>query len=97
MYATAVNSVSLDFIPAEKSEQTAVPEQRKETAYFAGGCFWGVEYMLKKLKGVESVRSGYMGRYDCQSDLPAGLQPHDRPCRGRWRLFSIQLWSRTKR
>ena len=56
-----VNSVSLDFIPAEKSEQTAVPEQRKETAYFAGGCFWGVEYMLKKLKGVESVRSGYMG------------------------------------
>ncbi len=30
-------------------------------AYFAGGCFWGVEYHLEKLNGVESVASGYMG------------------------------------
>lgn len=30
-------------------------------AYYAGGCFWGVEYHLEKLKGVEEVRSGYMG------------------------------------
>ena len=56
-----VNSISLDFIPATKSEKRAAAEIRRDTAYFAGGCFWGVEYMLKKLKGVESVRSGYMG------------------------------------
>lgn len=30
-------------------------------AYFAGGCFWGVEYHLEKLQGVKEVRSGYMG------------------------------------
>ena len=30
-------------------------------AIFAGGCFWGVEYHLKKLKGVLSVKSGYTG------------------------------------
>ena len=30
-------------------------------AYFAGGCFWGVEYHFEKLKGVKSVVSGYMG------------------------------------
>lgn len=30
-------------------------------AYYAGGCFWGVEYHLEKLKGVKEVRSGYMG------------------------------------
>ncbi len=30
-------------------------------AYFAGGCFWGVEYHLEKLGGVKSVASGYMG------------------------------------
>jgi len=32
-------------------------------AYFAGGCFWGVEYHLEKLPGVKSVVSGFMGGY----------------------------------
>lgn len=30
-------------------------------AYFAGGCFWGVEYYMKKINGVISVTSGFMG------------------------------------
>ncbi|MDA3945659.1 MAG: peptide-methionine (S)-S-oxide reductase MsrA [Helicobacteraceae bacterium] len=30
-------------------------------AYFAGGCFWGVEYYLEKLPGVDDVVSGFMG------------------------------------
>ncbi len=30
-------------------------------AYFAGGCFWGVEYHLEKLDGVKEVVSGFMG------------------------------------
>lgn len=30
-------------------------------AYFAGGCFWGVEYFLEKINGVKEVRSGFMG------------------------------------
>ena len=49
-----VNSISLDFIPAGE-------ENRTDTAYFAGGCFWGVEYYLQKIKGVKTVVSGYMG------------------------------------
>ena len=32
-----------------------------ETAYFAGGCFWGVEHLMKKSAGVVSVEPGYMG------------------------------------
>lgn len=30
-------------------------------AYFAGGCFWGIEFYFEKLKGVVSAISGYMG------------------------------------
>lgn len=30
-------------------------------AYFAGGCFWGVEYFFENYKGVQSAVSGYMG------------------------------------
>lgn len=32
-----------------------------ETAVFAGGCFWGVEYYMKQLPGILSIESGYTG------------------------------------
>ena len=52
-----VNSVSLDFIPAQ------LESGRYGMAIFAGGCFWGVEYFLQKETGVISVTSGYTGGY----------------------------------
>jgi peptide methionine sulfoxide reductase msrA/msrB len=54
-----VNSVSLDFNPAGTVKPgTGI---KTDTAVFAGGCFWGVEYYMQKAKGVISVVSGYTG------------------------------------
>jgi peptide-methionine (S)-S-oxide reductase len=33
----------------------------RDTAVFAGGCFWGVEAVFEHLKGVSSATSGYAG------------------------------------
>ncbi|MBD3375139.1 bifunctional methionine sulfoxide reductase B/A protein [candidate division KSB1 bacterium] len=55
-----VNSISLNFVSVNAT-QTAAQEQRLSEAYFAGGCFWGVEYHFEKLDGVISAESGYMG------------------------------------
>lgn len=32
-----------------------------ETSYLAGGCFWGMEDLLRKIPGVTDVTVGYMG------------------------------------
>ena len=50
-----VNSVSLQFYKKEASATVM------KKAYFAGGCFWGVEYYLEKIQGVKEVISGFMG------------------------------------
>ncbi len=44
--------------PAEDIPLATGPLQ---TAVFAGGCFWGVEGVFERVKGVKSVVSGYAG------------------------------------
>jgi peptide methionine sulfoxide reductase msrA/msrB len=51
-----VNSISLLFVPAGPSKMAT-----QDTAYFAGGCFWGVEYYMEQAPGVISAVSGYLG------------------------------------
>ena len=46
-----VNSISLNFIPEEKTER----------AIFASGCFWGTEYHFQRARGVLSTTVGYTG------------------------------------
>lgn len=51
-----VNSISLVFVPDD-----SISESNTETAIFAGGCFWGVEYHFEQMPGVLKAESGYIG------------------------------------
>ena len=42
-------------------QEYAMSEENLKNAYFAGGCFWGVEYHFEHLDGVKEAVSGYMG------------------------------------
>jgi methionine-S-sulfoxide reductase len=39
----------------------ASAEPKKETAIFAGGCFWGMENIIREIPGVLSTEVGYTG------------------------------------
>ena len=51
-----VNSISLEFVPADSNRR-----ETNDTAIFAGGCFWGVEYYMHSIDGVISTEVGYTG------------------------------------
>jgi len=64
-----MNSASLRFVPAERLEAEGYGEYAKlfakpakvETATLAGGCFWGVEELIRKMPGVIDTEVGYTG------------------------------------
>jgi peptide methionine sulfoxide reductase msrA/msrB len=69
-----INSASLKFIPVEEMEQAGygqllapfvaaglVKASKTETAILAGGCFWGMEEIIRQIPGVTKTTVGYCG------------------------------------
>jgi len=57
-------------IPAAKMDLSLASTPGKQTAVFAGGCFWGTQSVFERVKGVTKTTAGYAGgsaataRYD---------------------------------
>ncbi len=56
-----LNSASLEFHEKDAELPPAARPVPTETAYFAGGCFWGVEDRFQQIPGVIDAVSGYQG------------------------------------
>jgi peptide-methionine (S)-S-oxide reductase len=48
-------------IPPPAVDAPLAKEPGKETAVFAGGCFWGVQSVFQRVKGVLATAAGYSG------------------------------------
>jgi len=61
LFALAIGAALASEFPAPSVDLPAASGKQKATAVFAGGCFWGVEAVFERLKGVSDAVSGYAG------------------------------------
>jgi peptide-methionine (S)-S-oxide reductase len=48
-------------VPAAANDEALAQSSGKQTAVFAGGCFWGTQSVFERVKGVINTTVGYAG------------------------------------
>jgi peptide-methionine (S)-S-oxide reductase len=48
-------------MPAPQTDAALASKPGKETAIFAGGCFWGTQSVFERVRGVVATTAGYSG------------------------------------
>jgi peptide-methionine (S)-S-oxide reductase len=56
-----VNAAARAPIPAPSTDASLAKTSGKQTAVFAGGCFWGTQAVFERVKGVLKTTTGYAG------------------------------------
>ncbi len=59
--ACAAKAAPKDPIPAATVDASLAAAPGKQTAVFAGGCFWGTQSVFERVKGVVKTTAGYAG------------------------------------
>src|ERR1700757_649844 len=59
--AFAVHAAPKAVIPAATADLSLATKPGKQTAVFAGGCFWGTQSVFQRVKGVLQTTAGYAG------------------------------------
>jgi peptide-methionine (S)-S-oxide reductase len=61
LVARRANAASKTPIPAAQVDLPLASTPGKQTAVFAGGCFWGTQAVFERVKGVIHTTAGYAG------------------------------------
>src|SRR5215813_4573090 len=48
-------------LPSPSTDTSLAKSSSKQTAVFAGGCFWGTQAVFERVKGVIATTVGYSG------------------------------------
>lgn len=69
--ATGSCRIPIPQFPDPAIDAALAASHATQAAVFAGGCFWCVEAVFRELRGVQSVRSGYVGGTAATADYRA--------------------------
>ncbi len=61
LYSRDVRASDRGPLPAATTDDALAAKPGKQVAVFAGGCFWGVQSVFERVKGVVDTTAGYAG------------------------------------
>jgi peptide-methionine (S)-S-oxide reductase len=83
LFSIALTHISCGSSTKPTAKNTIINASKMDTITFGAGCFWCVEAVYQRLKGVQSVTSGYMGgklNNPTYREVCSGLTGHAEVC-----------------